>query len=49
MVAWKEYQEEAAEFFRSLGLLATTDQTLRGVRTEHDVDVCGLNPVPDVT
>jgi restriction system protein len=39
MVAWKEYQEEAAEFFRSLGLSAVTDQTLQGVRTEHDVDV----------
>ena len=39
MVAWKEYQEEAAEFFRSLGLSAETDQTLQGVRTEHDVDV----------
>src|SRR5271169_1004899 len=39
MVAWKDYQEEAAEFFRSLGLSATTDQTLQGVRTAHDVDV----------
>lgn len=36
---WKEYQEEAAEFFRSLGLLAETDVTLVGVRTTHDVDV----------
>lgn len=37
--AWKAYQEEAAEFFRSLGLDAATDVTLQGVRTEHDVDV----------
>lgn len=36
---WKEYQEEAAEFFRSLGLTAETDVTLTGVRTTHDVDV----------
>lgn len=36
---WKEYQEEAAEFFRSLGLQAETDITLNGVRTKHDVDV----------
>lgn len=36
---WKEYQEEAAEFFRSLGLSAETDVTLTGVRTTHDIDV----------
>ncbi|ARW11835.1 restriction endonuclease [Acetobacter pasteurianus NBRC 101655] len=36
---WKEYQEEAAEFFRSIGLKAETDVTLQGVRTTHDVDV----------
>jgi restriction system protein len=36
---WREYQEEAAEFFRSLGLEATTDVTVKGVRTTHDVDV----------
>lgn len=36
---WKEYQEEAADFFRSLGLEAETDVTLKGVRTDHDVDV----------
>jgi len=37
--AWQEYQEEAAEFFRSLGLEAAADVTLKGVRTSHDVDV----------
>ncbi|GAA3918463.1 restriction endonuclease [Litoribacillus peritrichatus] len=36
---WKDYQEEAASFFRSLGLEATTDKTIKGVRTEHDIDV----------
>lgn len=36
---WKEYQEEAAEFFRSLGLFAETDVNLPGVRTSHDIDV----------
>ena len=36
---WNEYQEEAAEFFRSLGLEANTNVTLKGVRTTHDVDV----------
>ncbi|HEX2546275.1 MAG TPA: restriction endonuclease, partial [Ramlibacter sp.] len=36
---WSDYQEEAAEFFRSLGLEATTDATVQGVRTKHDVDV----------
>lgn len=36
---WKKYQEEAADFFRSLGLEAETDVTINGVRTKHDVDV----------
>lgn len=36
---WKDYQEEAAEFFRTLGLNASTDVSLQGVRTSHDVDV----------
>ena len=36
---WKEYQEEAAQFFRNLGLDAQTDVTVQGVRTTHDIDV----------
>lgn len=36
---WKEYQEEAAAFFHTLGLDAQTDVTIQGVRTTHDVDV----------
>lgn len=36
---WREYQEEAAAFFRSLGLDASTDVEVRGVRTVHAVDV----------
>ncbi|WP_417702222.1 restriction endonuclease [Pseudomonas sp.] len=36
---WKDYQEKAAEFFRSLGLDAETDVTIQGVRTKHDIDV----------
>lgn len=36
---WREYQEEAAEFFRGLGMTAETDVTLKGVRTSHDIDV----------
>ncbi len=36
---WKDYQEEAAEFFRSLGLDALTDATIQGARTKHNVDV----------
>ena len=39
MPGWREYQEEAAEFFRSLGLDANTDVTIQGVRTKHDIDV----------
>jgi hypothetical protein len=36
---WQEYQEEAAAFFRSLGLDATTNHSVQGVRTSHDIDV----------
>lgn len=36
---WKDYQEEAASFFRSLGLDAETDVRIEGVRTKHDIDV----------
>jgi hypothetical protein len=38
-IDWSEYQEETAEFFRSLGLEANTNVTVQGVRTMHDVDV----------
>ena len=37
--AWEDYQEEVAVFFRSLGLNASTDVKVQGVRTTHDVDV----------
>lgn len=37
--AWKQYQEDAANFFRSLGMNAGTDARVQGVRTTHDVDV----------
>lgn len=36
---WRAYQEEAAAFFRSLGMRARTDVRVQGVRTHHDVDV----------
>lgn len=39
MSAWNDYQEEVAVFFRSLGLDASTNVTLQGVRTTHDIDV----------
>lgn len=39
MAAWKQYQEETATYFRSLGLEASTDVTIHGVRTTHDIDV----------
>src|ERR1044072_4291914 len=38
-MTWKDYQEEAAEFFRSLGLEAQTDARVQGVCTQHDIDV----------
>lgn len=39
MPEWDEYQEETADFFRSIGLEADTNVTLKGVRTSHDIDV----------
>ncbi len=39
MKAWKQYQEDAATYFRSLGLNASTDVTVKGVRSNHDIDV----------
>jgi hypothetical protein len=39
MTDWRDYQEETAEFFRSVGLEATTNETVQGTRTSHDVDV----------
>lgn len=36
---WNEYQEEAAALFRSMGLDAATNVSIKGVRTSHDVDV----------
>lgn len=36
---WSDYQEEAAALFRSMGLDAETNVTMRGVRTNHDIDV----------
>jgi restriction system protein len=39
MNPWMQYQEEAASYFRSLGLDASVDATVQGVRTSHDIDV----------
>ncbi len=39
ITTWQEYQEEAAGFFRSIGLEAITNHTVQGVRTKHAVDV----------
>jgi restriction system protein len=39
MPEWSDYQEETAEFFRSAGLEAGTNETVQGIRTSHDVDV----------
>lgn len=36
---WSDYQEEAAALFRSMGLDATTNVTIQGVRTKHAIDV----------
>lgn len=38
-VAWKQYQEDAANFFRSLGYSSTVEESVTGVRGEHKIDV----------
>ena len=38
-IDWSDYQEEAASLFRSMGLDASTNVIIHGVRTKHDVDV----------
>jgi hypothetical protein len=39
MTAWHDYQERAADFFRDLGMDANVDESVEGVRGQHDVDV----------
>ncbi|ERB49645.1 hypothetical protein N806_00385 [Rhodococcus sp. P27] len=36
---WMNYQLEVSRFFGDLGMKAQVDQTVRGVRTSHDIDV----------
>lgn len=36
---WREYQKQAAEFFRRFGLTATIEKEVEGVRGLHAVDV----------
>lgn len=36
---WFNFQEEICEYFISLGAEAKTNQTIKGVRTSHDIDV----------
>ncbi|MBP2159568.1 MULTISPECIES: restriction endonuclease [Asticcacaulis] len=36
---WREYQQEACDFFHKLGWDAATDVAVQGVRTSHDIDV----------
>jgi hypothetical protein len=36
---WSEYQQEVAEFFRSLGCTAEIEKQIVGARGTHDVDV----------
>lgn len=39
LTAWRNYQEEAAQFFRNLGLEAAVEKDVPGVRGSHRVDV----------
>lgn len=39
MKEWQKYQQDAASFFRMLGLKAEVEVHCRGSRGEHDVDV----------
>lgn len=37
--AWKQYQEDVAEFYRSLGLDAQVEEVIEGVRGRHEIDI----------
>jgi restriction system protein len=39
MTAWKDYQRDARDLFRELGMTADNDVTVTGVRTTHAIDV----------
>ena len=39
MMDWKQYQEEAAALFRSLGFKAEVNHVVEGVRSKHVIDV----------
>jgi Restriction endonuclease len=39
MKDWQKYQENAAKFFRCLGLSAVVEDCVRGARGEHEIDV----------
>ena len=39
MPDWREYQEQAAQFFRSLGFDVAVDTRVSAVRTTHKIDV----------
>lgn len=39
MTAWRDYQEQAAEFFRKLGMDVEVEGRLAGVRGTHIIDV----------
>ncbi len=39
MTTWRDYEEEAAQFFRDLGMRAEMDEEVEGVRGKHSVDV----------
>jgi len=39
MSAWKAYQQQAADFFRALGLNADVEKEIAGARAKHKVDV----------
>ena len=38
-MTWQEYQQQAAKFFRSLGLVAQVETVIEGVRGTHEIDV----------
>ena len=39
MSEWRKYQDEVAEVFRGLGFHAKVDESVTGVRTNHEIDV----------
>src|SRR5262245_997994 len=45
---WKQYQRDVATFLSSLGFDTKVDESIRGARAEHDIDVTARTSIAGV-